>query len=489
MAVGTETEQEGMKPNHLIIIGILVAAGIIAAVVLSPKPEPTVPPKAAIASPTTQPVDAIPPASPVTAEVAPVAPHSPTMIPGGMGSVGMAVGVTEASIAARPIAPALGPMHEPEDVAKAVATMVELAGGEAAMKPLLAAKWKLVATAMTRTLFLEMTTDAKGGLAIKDEQTGTIRYRVGGKCRVQRGASVLSCRRADLLLVGALFAAERASVPLRFAKEVPVQTKDDNGGYFELPAPEVDTLGYWNVDRDTGTIPSVGPSPWAELKLENRTSMAGVKLPTVWLLSASMSAIEAGSRGKGKVAYVSERNPSVVSIRVMAVQPIKEKSTISMPALLGEGPMQVGPRPELKAIVRPANGMARLPEVVEGLEHSLPFEQLLDTEIQLGLAPPALPLSPGRSLEAWLVTQPEAATAIGDPTKVSAIPAEPAMARRVIKVNPADLNDQLAKFLASVKAAGHDFGTSRVVARPLSETIEDGMLVEFLVPVLPKPVQ
>ena len=470
-----------MKTSQIVLAGVVVAAGIGAAVYMGSKPAAPSTPKVDVAK---APSAAVAPAAAATDEAAPVAPDAPKGA-GGAGPVGMAMGATEAQIAARPKDPALGAMHSSEDIQTAVAKMVELAGGEAKMRPLLAAKWKLTLSAMNRTIFVEMTTDTKGTVAVRDEQSGSVRYRSGHECRVQRGEEVLACRRADRLLMAALYAGERAVLPLRFAKEKPKETREDDGGYFELEDGELDLMGLWRVDRQNGVIDQVGPTPWAELQFENHADFAGIQMPSVWMLRADLSP-PGKTKASAGLPPVGARHPSVMSIRVQSVVASNPKTTITLPALTTARPLRLDGQSERKVIAKVVNNVEKIGEVIEEIVGQVPFELMLDAEPMAAVAAPVLPISPGRTAEARVLFPADLLLPSALAAKVTTLPADANVVRVVRKINAGDLNDQLALAYAEVKAAGYEFGTERVVIRPLSDQLEHEMLVELQIPVKAK---
>ena len=241
-----------MKLNQTLYLGVIAALAVLAAVLWFGKPAPAPQP------PTAAPIAKAPPPQTDEAPVAPPTPPTNTMLPS-RAAVSMPINPTQVGDvpAMREPRAFYGKVDSVEQLQKLLDEVVKATGGEAPQKPLLAATWRLIVTTSARAFFVEMRTDAEGGLYARDEQVGTEWFFVHGTCRVRQERIVSECRIEQNELVHGLYLGQLAAVPLRVKRtsltmDAVIDTKDVV--YLQLPALREDEPIRLQISREDATI-------------------------------------------------------------------------------------------------------------------------------------------------------------------------------------------------------------------------------------------
>lgn len=478
-----------MKTSQIVLLGVVAALMVLAAVLWGTRPSP-------------QPVHAPAPAgeeAPLpnagTSDQAPVAPPSPTTASAALPAQMVAMPQQATNGELPPFAQPRkleGLVQTPEQIEKALNVATDLAGGDAALRPLLSARWKLMLSSVTRTLFLEMLTDAKGALRVRDEQTGVERFLEGPLCRTVRDGVVEACTHPDERLMRALQMGERASLPLRLLKEPKLQVMDaPDLLFFKLPGADEEAQTVLMMNRDSAAIEAAGFTK-TRLYLQGRAAVGAVTLPLVWALDPGTDEADDVGKNKGKKSPTTAKeilaggNKAAISIRVQSVDAMKEKNAIKMPALTESQPMKVVARPELHVMKREAGKHSNLGKVAEPLLGPLALEDKLDLSVMVAFAPAADSPRLDQKVELWVMLPNTPSVEMRFKDKWTTIAAEPAVAKKMLLVEWGDLPDQMAKFVSEVGAAGYEFAPGPTVARLLGDTFGPGTPVELQVPVKPK---
>lgn len=475
-----------MKSNQTILLGIVAALGVVAAVLWGSKP-PASPAKSA--EPGAAAVAQVPPPAAATEAQAPVAPPSP--LAGATSpehqAVGLSAPATNGELPPHAHARKLdGPVSTPEQLAWALGKAVEAGGGEAALRSLHSARWKLMLSSLNRTMFLEMKTDAKGSLVARDEQTGVERFLVDTTCRTRRGRIVVECNWADELLVRALMVGERAALPTRLLGTATVETDAPDFIYLAVPTGWPDERFSFMMNRDDAVV---FVASWGEAVLyaDGRATLADRVLPLSWALEPGTSAAPKRERGKLPPArstkeMLARRYQAQTNIRVTGVEPLREKVTIKLPELTASEPLKVVALPAAQYLMRPAGKHAAVGEIGGALAAGTAFDDTLDLVLGEAFAPAQKAPNLDQGTAFWLTLPATPGIQLRFKDKLTEMPALSAVAQKLVRAPWVDLPDQLAKFVAEVKAAGHEPADAATFARYWAVRETDPVLFELNVP-------
>ncbi len=468
-----------MKSNQTLLLGIVAILAVLAAVLWGTKPTPAPAPKPPVA---TKPASAKQDAAPV----APPAPVSPTGLPE-LPTTGMPINPTQTGEVPpmREARAFYGIVDNLEQLSKLFDETVKSTGGELLEKSLLAAKWRLMASLPGRALFLEMQTDADGGMSVKDEQLGTEWFLVRDECRVRREKLVAPCLREQNEFIHGLYMGQLSAVPLRLkgysiAMDSVIDTRD--AVFVRLPAPAEHEPAFVHIKRSDGTVSEIHTgrvltAPERHRADDDWTTPAGWSMEAREAAGDQAFALDA-KRGAGKLAWQA-------AVRVVEVKPSKDKALIKLPELTGPEPLSVSARPAMSVAVIAQGARLKAPDAENKMAKAARFEAMLDFAAFESFAPADKVPNLSQNVALYILVPPQAGAVLNEKAVPKEIPAEPRIARKVIRTQWSDIPDQLVKFVGEVNEAGYHFGPGPTLVRHVAMSGQS-LVAELQVPLLPK---
>ena len=469
-----------MKSNQTLFLGVIAALGILAAYLWVSKPGGSPQPAVGAAKSST-------PAKRDDAPVAPPAPPKQANEPM-QAKVALPVNPTQTG--------ELPPMREGrafygridtlEQVGKLLDAAVAATGGEAVEKTLLAAKWRLIVTMPARALFVEMQTDAEGGLYAKDEQLGTEWFLVHDECRIRQGKLVAACLKEQAEFIHGLFLGQLSAVPLRLkgyhiVTDNVTDTKDIV--YVQLPTVAEHVPVRLQISRENATVIR---ALWSDVTVSPERNRLDEDwgTPNAWSMDASPLTPE--SKDKAVVKRDLKNLTWQGAVRVVELKPNKDKTPLKLPELTGPQPLSVISRPAMSVVVVPLVGHGKVEDAKVKIMNALRFEGLLDLTVFEMFAPADKAPHLAQGVELWIALPPQAIAVQAQKHAAKEIAAEAKVARKIVRGAWSDLPDQLVKFVGEVNAAGHHPGPGPTLVRLVSVDDGDSLLVELQVPLAGK---
>ncbi len=469
-----------MKSNQTILLGIVAALGVVAAVLWGTKPA-TPPAKAATTAPKAA-------AKHEEAPVAPPAPITGTELP-------------PPRAAQLPINPTqtgeLPPMREarafygivdtPEQLAKLLDETVKATGGETLQKPLMAAKWKVMASMPARAVFLELQTDIDGGIYIRDTTSHAEWFLVREECRARRDHIVSDCNIEQEEFVHGLYLGTVAVMPYRLKQlTIPMESVVDTRDFvfIELPTPAERAAVRVRISRDNGTVTQAAWNTVLVAPERNRVE-DDWSTPKAWTIDASPVVVKEAVGKKPEKRDM--RTPTwQAAVRVTEVKPNKDKALIKLPAVTAPEPLSIGSRPKMTALILPRATRAKPDDLKNVVVKALNFEGRLDFVPYEAFAPADHVPNLTEGMAIWVTLPPQTIVPEDEKLQVRQMEEEPRIARKVIRCIWNEVPNELVKFITEVQAAGHHIGAGPTMARYIRIDDSNEGLVELQVPLKAK---
>ncbi len=469
-----------MKSNQTILLAVVAALGVLAAVLWSTKPAPQPTPETPTKT-APKPVSktALPPLR--TPPAAPEAPEDP--------GKNLPINPTETGEMPPLREPRAfyGLVDNPSQVQKLLDESVKATGGEVLEKTLLAANWRVLLSMPLRAMSLEIRTDADGSLFIREPLDELEWFLVRDVCHFRQGRIVVECEGDQSEFVHALYMGILGAVPYRLkGLTIPMEGVKDTKDIVQLDLPAPAEHGQMRafVSRDSGMVSSLH---WGliNVNLERERADNAWATPRSWWIVR----LAPPSDDKG----AAKREPTApgwqAAARVIDVKPSKDKTLIKLPELTGTEPLSLGTRPAMTVIEVSHTTRAKPEDAKRVVDNMKPGENNLILTPYEAFAPADHVPNLSAGMAFWLALPPHALTVLGEKFETKEIPAEPVIARKIVRSNLNDVPDQLVKFIGEVHTAGHHTGPGPTMVRYISGNFTgraDEMLVELQVPLLGK---